>query len=155
MKWVASFYGYYLTRGHYSNNSSATIHDYYGGGVAWFTHHTKKGPGHNRMGTSGGAESDMFDEVLGRVKAADFIIIEIVTGKVSSTNAIFCRYFPEGRVTYCYNHCTKNLHKDLEKLKCEERYFTIVFIVYLLPSFAMPSRRLSMQEDARGFFGAL
>ena len=64
MKWVASLDGFHLTRGHYSNNSSATIHDYYGGGVAWFTHRTKKGPGHNWVGTSGGAESDMFDEVL-------------------------------------------------------------------------------------------
>ena len=33
------------------------------------------------MGTSGGAESDMFDEVLRRVKAADFVIKEIVTDK--------------------------------------------------------------------------
>ena len=158
VKWVASFDGFYLARGHYSYNSSATIHDYYGGGVAWFTHCTKKGPGHNWVGTSGGAVSDMFDEVLGRVKAADFVIKEIVTHKDSSTNAIFCRHFPEGTVTYCSNHCTKNLHKDLEKLKknkCEVSYFTKVFIVYLLPSFAVPSRQLSMQEDARGFWGAL
>ena len=41
-KWVASFDGFYLTRGHYSNNASATIHDF-------------------REGTSGGAEGDMLD----------------------------------------------------------------------------------------------
>ena len=72
VKWVTSFDGFYLTRGHYSNNSSAIIHDYYGGGVAC---RTKKGPGHNWVGISGGAESDMFDEVLGRVKAAGFVIL--------------------------------------------------------------------------------
>ena len=27
-KWIASFDGFYLTRGHYSKNSSATLHDY-------------------------------------------------------------------------------------------------------------------------------
>ena len=31
-KWVDSFDGYYLTRGHYLNSSSATIHDYHEGG---------------------------------------------------------------------------------------------------------------------------
>ena len=46
-QWVASFDGFYLTRGHYSNNSSATIHDYSTGKVAYFTHRTKRGPGHN------------------------------------------------------------------------------------------------------------
>ena len=55
--------GGYLTRGHYSNNASATIHDHHNGGTAWFTHHTKRGPG-NWKGTSGGAESDMFDSIL-------------------------------------------------------------------------------------------
>ena len=27
-KWVASYDGFYLTRGHYSNNSSGTLHDF-------------------------------------------------------------------------------------------------------------------------------
>ena len=71
-KWVASFDGFYLTRGHYSNNASATIHDHKTGDIAWFTHRTKKGPGHNWEGT-GGAES-MFDEVMGKVKDAGFNI---------------------------------------------------------------------------------
>ena len=64
-KWVASFDGFYLTRGHYSNNSSATIHDYATGKIAWFYHRTKRGPGHNWEGTSGGAEGDMFEELMG------------------------------------------------------------------------------------------
>jgi len=123
-KWMASFDGFYLTRGHYSNNSSATLHDYSTGKVAWFTHRTKRGHGHNWEGTSGGAEADMLDEVLGRVKAAGFVIREMITDKDSSTNAIFCRHFPEGTITYCSNHNAKNLHRNLEKIKsfkCEVR----------------------------------
>lgn len=116
-KWVASFDGFYLTRGHYSNNASATMHDFEGGKIAWFTHRTKRGPGHNWEGTSAGAEADMFSDLLGKVKEEGFNISEIITDKDSSSNAIFCRYFPEGRITYCHNHCAKTLHKDLEKIK--------------------------------------
>ena len=65
-KWRASFDGFYLTRGHYSNNSSATLHDYATGNIAWFCHRTKRGKGHNWEGTSGGAEGDMFDELIGK-----------------------------------------------------------------------------------------
>ena len=90
-KWVASFDGFYLTRGHYSNNASATtIHDFMSGDIAWFTHRTKRGTGHNWEGTSGGAEGNMLDEVMGKVKDAGF---SIITDKDSSTNAIFCRHF--------------------------------------------------------------
>jgi hypothetical protein len=120
-KWIALFDGFYLTRGHYSNNSSATIHDHKQGGIAWFTHRTKRGPGHNWVGTSGGTEGDMYDEL-------GFSIAEIITDKDSSGNAIFCRHFPEGTITYCSNHCAKTLHKDLErikKMKCEVSYFPI------------------------------
>ena len=45
-QWVASYDGFYLTRGHYSNNSSGTLHDYSTGSVAWFTHRTKRENGH-------------------------------------------------------------------------------------------------------------
>ncbi len=143
-KWVASFDGFYLTRGHYSNNSSATIHDYYGGGVAWFTHRTKTGPGHNWEGTSGGAEGDMLEEVLSKVNGAYFVIKELVTDKDSTTNAIFCRHFPEGTVTYCSNHCTKYLHKQLEKLKknkCEVYCaFEIFNVSYVFLNFIFQCR---------------
>ena len=64
-KWIASFDGFYLTKGHYSNNCSATLHDYQSGGIAWFYHRTKRGLGHNWEGTSAGAEGDMFRELLG------------------------------------------------------------------------------------------
>ncbi len=116
-KWMASFDGFYLTRGHYSNNSSATLHDYASGKVAWFAHRTKRGSGHNWCGTSAGAETDMLDDLLGKAKDAGFVIGEMVCDKDTSSNAVFCRHFPEGMVTYCSNHTTKNFHKALEKVK--------------------------------------
>lgn len=67
-EWVASYDGFYLTRGHHSNNSSATLHDYATGDIAWFKHRTKRGQGHNWQGTSTGAESSMFDEILKEVR---------------------------------------------------------------------------------------
>ena len=116
-QWVASYDGFYLTRGHYSNNSSGTLHDYCTGGVAWFTHRTKRGKGHNWEGTSNGAEGNMFDELLEKAKAEEFLIKEIVTDKDSSGNAIFCNHFPVGSITYCSNHCAKTLHKELQNVK--------------------------------------
>lgn len=119
-KWVASFDGFYLTRGHHSNNSSATLHDYNSGKIAWFTHRTKRGVGHNWEGTSGGAEGDMFNEVLKKAKDAGFNVKEIVTDKDSSVKSIYLQHFPEGIVTYCSNHCSKTFHKDLQKIKQEK-----------------------------------
>ena len=116
-QWSASFDGFYLTRGHYSNNSSATLHDYSTGNIAYFTHRTKRGPGHNWAGTSAGAEADMLDELLGKAKQYGFRVHEMVADKDTSVNATFCRHFPEGTVTYCSNHCAKSLHKHLEKIK--------------------------------------
>ena len=63
-QWTASFDGFYLTRDHYSNNSSATLHDFSTGKIAYFAHQTKRGPGHNWSGTSAGAEANMLDELL-------------------------------------------------------------------------------------------
>lgn len=105
-QWVASYDGFYLTRGHYSNNSSATLHDYCTGGVAWFTHCMKRCNGHNWEGMSNGAEGNMFDELLEKVKGEDFVIKEIVTDKDSSGKAICCNHFPEGSITYCSNQDT-------------------------------------------------
>ena len=45
LSWKASFDGFYLTRGHHSNNSSATLHDISTDKIAWFTHRTKRGKG--------------------------------------------------------------------------------------------------------------
>ena len=116
-KWVASFDGFYLTRGHYSNNCSATLHDHKSGGIAWYCHRTKRGPGHNWEGTSAGAEGDMFNKLMGKAKDAGFVVQEIITDKDSSMNAIYSKHFPEGTITYCANHCAKTLHKDLQKIK--------------------------------------
>ena len=110
-EWMASFYSFYLTRGHYSNNSSATLHDHSTGKVAWFSHRTKQGPGHNWSGTSASTESDMLDELLGKAKGAGFTITELICDKDSSTYTPFCRNFPEGMMTYCSNHSAKeSLH---------------------------------------------
>ena len=54
------FDGFYLTRGHYSNNSSATVHDAKTGKIITYSHRKKRGQGANWEGTSGGAERDMF-----------------------------------------------------------------------------------------------
>ena len=147
-KWIASFDGFYLTRGHYSNNSSATLHDFESGKIAWFTHRTKRGSGHNWEGTSGGAEGDMFNEIMRKVKEAGFVVREIITDKDSSMNAIYCKYFPEGTITYCANHCAKTLHKDLLKIKqskCQVRFISICY-EYLIISLC--SARQSFKRSA-------
>lgn len=116
-QWVASYDGFYLTRGHHSNNSSATMHDYKTGQVAWFEHRTKRGDGHNWEGTSNGAESDMLDSILRKVANVDFVLSEIITDKDSSVNEIYTRHFPEGTITHCSNHSAKTMFKDLQKIK--------------------------------------
>lgn len=40
--WTTSYDGFYQTRGHYSNNSFATLHDYHSGEIAWFAHRTER-----------------------------------------------------------------------------------------------------------------
>ena len=76
-----------------------------------------RGVNHNWEGTSNGAEGDMLNEILRKVKEAGFVIKNIVTDKDSSGNAIFCNHFPEGTITYCSNHSAKTMHKDLLKIK--------------------------------------
>ena len=44
-------------------------------------------------GTSGEAEGDMFDELMGKAKAAGFIVNEIITDKDSSVNFIYSKHF--------------------------------------------------------------
>ena len=74
---MATYDGFYLTRGHYSNNSSSSLHDFKTGKVAWFKHRTKRGAGHNWEGTSNGAEGSMLNEILEEVKKEGFQIAEI------------------------------------------------------------------------------
>ena len=125
-EWMASFEDFYLTQGHYSNCSSATLIDHSTGKATWFSHRTKRGPGHNWSGKSAGAESDMLDALIGKAKGVGFTITELICDKDSSRNATFCCHFPVGMITYYSNHSAKNLHSALEKIeryKCEVSTF--------------------------------
>ena len=115
--WVASYDGFYLTRGHHSNNSSATLHDVATDKIAWFSHRTKRGTGANWEGTSSGAEGDMLREILDDVKAKGFSIKQIIMDHDTSAGNIVCTSFPEVRITYCGNHTAKCFHNDLTKIK--------------------------------------
>ena len=117
LSWKASFDGFYLTRGHYSNNSSATLHDISTDKVAWFTHRTKRGVGSNWIGTSNGAEGDMLRSILEDVKANGFKVEQLVMDHDTSGSNVACDVFPEIQITYCGNHSAKTFHKDLVNLK--------------------------------------
>ncbi len=77
----------------------------------------------------------MFDDLIGKAKAAGFIVSDIITDKDSAMNAIYCKHFPEGTITYCANHCAKTMHKDLLKIKpskCQVRaILMLTFLAYL------------------------
>ena len=51
---MASYDGFYLTRGIHSNNSTGTMHDVLSDKIAWFAHQTKRGADANWVGTSSG-----------------------------------------------------------------------------------------------------
>ena len=59
----------------------------------------------------------MFNEILGEVRDAGLNVTELITDKDASTNAIYCRHFPEGTVTFCSNYTAKTLHKGPAKDK--------------------------------------
>ena len=115
LSWKASFDGFYLTRGHYSNNSSATLHDISTDKIAWFTHRTKRGVDSNWVGTSNGAEGDMLRSILEDVKANGIQIEQLVMDHDTSGSNIACDVFPEIQITYY--HSAKTFHKDLVNLK--------------------------------------
>ena len=81
-----------LTRGHHSNNSSAT-QDVESDRIAWFTHRTKRGKNSNWAGTSSGAEGDTLDELLRKVKSQGYTVGQIVMNHDTSANAIVCTHF--------------------------------------------------------------
>ena len=116
-QWTASFDGFYLTRGHHSNNSSATLHDVESDRIAWFTHRTKRGKGSNWEGTSSGADGDMLDELLRKVKSEGYTVGQIIMDHDTSANAIVCTHFPDIHITYCSNHSAKSFHYELSKIK--------------------------------------
>lgn len=86
MDWTATFDGFYLARGYYSNNSSATLHDVESDHIAWYTHRTKRGKGSNWEGTSSAAEEDMLDELLCKVKSEEYVINQIIMDHDTSAN---------------------------------------------------------------------
>ena len=85
--------------------------------------------------------------MLGKVKEFDFVVQELVTDKYSTTNAILCKHFPEGTVTYCSNHCTNNLHKHLEKLKKNKCEICQTIFVPLLFLYDCETTGLSIYND--------
>ena len=117
LKWTALFDGFYLARGHYSNNSSATLHNVASGRIAWFEHRTKRGAGANWSGTSAGAEGDMLGKILADVKSSNFKLSQIIMDHDTSAANIVTGAFPEARITYCGNHTAKTFHRDLGKIK--------------------------------------
>lgn len=117
LKWAASFDGFYLTRGHHSNNSSATLHDVATDKIAWFEHRTKRGAGANWSGTSAGAEGDMLGKILKQVKDHQFELSQIIMDHDTAAANIVTGVFPEARITYCGNHTAKTFHRDLVKIK--------------------------------------
>jgi len=98
--WVASYDGFYLTRGHHSNNSSGTLHDVSSDKITWFAHRTKRGTGANWEGTSSGAEGDMLREILDDVKAKRFNIKQIIMDHDTSGANIACTSLSEVCIIY-------------------------------------------------------
>lgn len=128
---TAAFDGFYLTRGHHSNNCSATLHDYSSDKICWFAHRTKRGPGANWQGTSGGAEGDMLRTILEEVKAKGLEVTQIIMDHDTSGGNIACGVFPEVTITYCGNHTAKSFHHDLMKIKPIRCKVPKIEVVYL------------------------
>ena len=115
---VVMYDGFYLTRGHYSNNCSATMHDAKTGNIIGFAHRTKRGQGANWQGTSGGAESNMLDEILVDVLEKEkMTIAKAVIDKDAACHEVLLSRSPETEIVYCGNHTAKSFHADLEKVK--------------------------------------
>ena len=106
------FDGFYLTRGHYSNNSSATVHNAKTGKIIAYSHRTKRGQGANWEGTSGGAEGDMFGEMLEDLLGT-FSINKCTMDNDSSCQEILLAKSPETDIVICGNHRAKTFHADL------------------------------------------
>ena len=110
------FDGFYLTRGHYSNNSSATVHDAKTGKIIAYSHRTKRGQGANWEGTSGGAEGNMFGEMLEDLLGT-FSVNKCIMDNDSSCQEILLAKSPDTEIVICGNHRAKTFHADLQKVK--------------------------------------
>lgn len=111
------FDGFYLTRGFHANNASGTIHDEQTGRVLQFAHRSKRGHGSNWTGTSGGAEGDIFEELLTNLQKDSFDVKECVMDHDSRCANVLLEKFPEAEVVYCGNHTVKTFHSELENVK--------------------------------------
>ena len=112
-----NFDGFYLTRGHHSNNSSATVHDMDTGNIIGYSHRTKQGKKANWQGTSGGAEGDMMRELVKDLLDNNFKITKAVLDKDASCQDMLLTLSPETEIIFCSNHVSKTFHLDLEKVK--------------------------------------
>lgn len=112
------FDGFYLTRGHYSNNASATMHDAKTGNIIGYAHRTKRGEGANWEGTSGGAEGNMLDEILVElIEKEKLKIKKAIIDKDAACHEVLLSRSPETDIVYCGNHTAKTFHTDLERVK--------------------------------------
>lgn len=112
------FDGFYLTRGHYSNNASATMHDAKTGKIIGYAHRTKRGEGANWEGTSGGAEGNMLDEILVElIDKEKMKIKKAIIDKDAACQEVLLSRSPETDIVYCGNHTAKTFHTDLERVK--------------------------------------
>ena len=112
------FDGFYLTRGHYSNNASATMHDAKTGKIIGYAHRTKRGEGANWEGTSGGAEGNMLDEILtDLIDKEKMTIRKAIIDKDAACQEVLLSRSPEIDIVYCGNHTAKTFHTDLERVK--------------------------------------
>ena len=112
-----SFDGFYLTRGFHANNASGTLNDEETGKVIEFAHRSKRGVGSNWTGTSGGAEGDIFQELLTNLQKAKFVVKECVIDHDSTCANVLLDKYPETEVIYCGNHTVKTFHAELENVK--------------------------------------
>ena len=74
--------------------SSATIHDTVSDKIVWFSHRTKRGLSANWLGTSGGAEGDMLNDLLSQAKAEGFVVTQLIMDHDTSSSNIACEHFP-------------------------------------------------------------
>ena len=112
------FDGFYLTRGHYSNNSSATMHDAKTGNIIGYAHRTKRGQDANWEGTSDGAEGNMLDEILADlIENERMTIKKALIDKDASCHEIILTRSPETEIVFFGNHTAKTFHTELERVK--------------------------------------
>ena len=91
------------------------MHDIVTDKIVWFTHRTKRGPGADWLGTSGGT-SDMLSGLPTKAKSEEFVISQLVMDHDTSSSNIASEHFPEITITYCSNYTAKTFHNDLMKI---------------------------------------